>query len=95
LSINEIMTELPRDLHGRGVRGAIVDVLRRRFKGVNIKSAIRPNGRSSIWLRVWAIGPGVVATLRGDLVAIWNVERSRRTAEADNAAEDDFGEPWD
>jgi hypothetical protein len=33
--------------------------------------------------------------LRGDLVAIWNVERSRRTAEADNAAEDDFGEPWD
>lgn len=56
---------------------------------MNIKSAIRPNGRSSIGPRVWAIGPGVAATLKGDRVAIWNAKRSRRTAEADNAEDEE------
>lgn len=91
VTIEEVIAAMPRDLQGKRARSEVRDVLRRKFKGVPNKDAIRPDGRKGDSVRVWAIGPDASAIIRdGDLLAIWRSDHGTRAAAA-ALARDDFG----
>ena len=86
------MRQVPPDIdrrHRGNLRTDIADVLRRKFNGVPVKNQIRPYGKASGKLRVWALGNDAetTAALAADKLAeIWKAEYDSRTP---GSAEDD------